>query len=194
MKLAKALWSLGSLLVNVTIIIYIVLSSRAPANLEVRFAYINEKWGIYSAHWKIEFLLMTMIAVGAFYFAIKSKKISWSLITVGQIILLMIYPLMLGGYYNTPVDLAVMVNQIAIIVFVFANIIFLRGLLVLYLKDDLLKPWLRYTAVVFAGIEVLVLLLVFADAISWKQAMVAAPLINLLYLINAYYGIKLKIE
>ncbi|SIN65350.1 hypothetical protein [Algoriphagus halophilus] len=194
MKLAKALWSLGSFLVNGTIIVYIFLSSKAPANLEERFAYINENWGIYNAHWKIEFLLMTMVAIGAFYFAIKSKKISWSLITIGQLVLLMIYPLMLGGYHNNPIDLAKMINQIATIIFVFGNIIFLSGLFVLYIKDNILKPWLRYTAVAFASIEVLVLLFVFADVLTWQQTMVTAPLVNVLYLINAYYGLKLKME
>lgn len=74
MNLAKAFWSLGSLLVNVTIIIYIILSNNAPRDPEDRYAYINENWNIYSAQWKIEFFLMTMIAIGAVYFTIRSRK------------------------------------------------------------------------------------------------------------------------
>ena len=103
MKLARIFWSTGSLLANVTIIVYIMLSRNAPADIEQRYAYINDNWGSYSAHWKLEFLLMTMIAIAALYFAARSRKFSWSLIAVGQIILLMTYPLMLGGYRNTPV-------------------------------------------------------------------------------------------
>ena len=79
MKLAKALWSLGSLLLIGTIIIYIILSSKAPIDLEARYAYINENWNIYGAHWRVELLLMAMIAIGALYFAVESKKISWSI-------------------------------------------------------------------------------------------------------------------
>ncbi|MFC3881180.1 hypothetical protein ACFOSV_13385 [Algoriphagus namhaensis] len=194
MKLAKALWSLGSLLVNGTIIVYIILSSKAPADIEARFAYINENWNAYAIHWKAEFLLMTMVAIGAFYFAAKSKKISWSLITVGQLINLSTYPLMLGGYKNTPVELAEMINQIATVTFIFGNLIFLGGLLVLYLKDDLLRPWLKNTAIILSGIEVIVFLLVFTEVITWKQSMIAAPLANILYLINAYYGLKIKFD
>ena len=76
MKLAKALWSLGSLLVNGPIIIYIVLSSKAPTDLEARYVYLNENWDAYAAHWKLEFLFMTMIAIAALYFATQSRKIS----------------------------------------------------------------------------------------------------------------------
>jgi len=194
MKLAKALWSLSSLLVNGTILIYIILDSQAPSDLEPRFTYINENWFLYAAHWKIEFLLMTMMAIGAFYFAVKSKKISWSFISVAQIILLTIYPLMLGGYRNTSFELAEMINQIATTVFVFANLIFLSGLFLLYLKDQILKDWLKYTAVILSGITAIVFLIIFAGIISWKQAMMIGPLVNILYLINAYYGLKIKIE
>ena len=194
MKLAKTLWSLGSLLVNCTIIVYIILSSKAPLNVEERYAYINENWNVYGAHWRVEFFLMAMVAIGALYFAIKSKKISWSIISIGQVVLLMTYPLMLGGYRNTTLELAEMANQIATIVFVFGNLVFLSGLFLLYLNDQFLKRWLRYTAIVISGITAIVFLITFAGIINWEQAMMIGPLINLLYLVNAYYGLKIKME
>jgi len=194
MKLAKVLWSLGSLLINVTIFIYISLSRKAPLELEARYTYINENWNIYGSHWRLEFFLMAMIAIGAIYFAVQSKKISWSIISIGQIILLMTYPLMLGGYRNTPFELAEMANEMATVVFVFGNLVFLSGLFLLYLNDQILKSWLRYTAIVLSGITAIVFLITFAEIISWSQAMMIGPLINLLYLINAYYGLKIKIE
>lgn len=194
MRLARILWSTGSLLVNVTIAIYISLISKAPSGLQERYTYINEKWSVFSAHWKVEFLLMTMVAISAVYFAIQLKKISWSIISIGQIILLMTYPFMLGGYRNTPFELAEMANQMATIVFVFGNLIFLSGLFLLYLNDKSLRAWLRYTAIVLSGITILVFSITFAEIINWKQAMVIGPLINVLYLINAYYGLKMKPE
>jgi hypothetical protein len=194
MKLAKVFWSLGSLLVNGTIILYIILSSKEPVNTEDRYEFINENWDIYSAHWKVELLLMAMVAIGAFYFAVKSKKISWSMITVGQLLLLTTYPIMLGGYRNTPWELAEMINRIATMVFVFSNLVFLTGLFMLYLEDGILKNWLRFIALTLSGITAIIFLLVFADILSWKQALVGLPLVNVLYIINAYYGLKLKIE
>ena len=192
MKLAKICWVAGSILINVIIGIYVYLSSKAPVDPQERYLYINENWDLFGAHWKAEFLLMTMIAIGAIYFAINLKKISWSIIALGQIILLSLYPIMLGGYRNTPFDIAEMANQMAIVVFVFGNIVFLAGLLHLYLADTLLKKWLRFAAISFASIALIVFLTSFMGFISWKQAMKIGPLWNLLYLINAYYVFHLK--
>ena len=124
MKLAKLFWSLGSLLINVVIIIYVNLMRKAPRNIDEWFAHVNDNWDAFGMHWKAEYLLMTMITIGAFYFATQTRKISWSLITIGLFILLTTYPIMIGGFRNTPVDLAEMANQMATIIFVFGNLVF----------------------------------------------------------------------
>jgi hypothetical protein len=194
MKLARASWSLGNLLVNITIGIYVYLSSKAPLDPVERLDYLNENWAIYSGHWKAEFLFMTMIAIGAVYFAINFKKISWTLISVGQVILLTLYPIMLGGYRNTAFEISEMANQMAIVVFIFGNIVFLAGLVHLYLFDTLLKKWIRFSAIGFASIGLIAFSISFMGFISWKQAIVIGPALNLLFIINAYYGLKLKLE
>ena len=51
MKLAQYLWSVGSLLINVVIFIYVSLMRNAPEAPEERYAYINEKWDIFGLHW-----------------------------------------------------------------------------------------------------------------------------------------------
>ena len=194
MKIAKALWSLGCLFVNVTIIIYIYLSKSAPQDLEDRIEYVNQNWNVYSAHWKAEFLFMTMIAIGAVYFAVNLKKISWSIIVVGQLILLLVYPIMLGGYRNTPIDVSEMANQMAVVIFIFGNIVFFGGTYLLYYQDRELKKWLRMLAMTISFIGGMIFTISFVGFIDWKQALVVGPLINILYLINAYYGLKIKIS
>ncbi len=194
MKLAKLFWIIGSILINVTIAMYIYLSSKAPADALERQNYINENWDLYGMHWKAEFLLMAMIAIGAVYFAFHLKKVSWSIISVGQLILLSTYPVMLGGFKNTSFEIFQMANQIATVIFVFGNLIFLGGLLKLYLSDAYLKSWLKWTATVLSGITFLAFLITFVGIIDWKQAMMIGPLVNVLYLINAYYGVKIKVE
>ncbi|MEM9829738.1 MAG: hypothetical protein AAF944_03830 [Bacteroidota bacterium] len=194
MKLAKLFWSIGSVLINVVIGIYIYLMSNAPENRQERYQYINENWGIYGAHWKAEFLLMTLIAIGALYFALRTHKASWTIVSVGQLILLITYPVMLGGYRNTPLEIAEMANEIATIVFVFGNVIFFSGMFLLYLKDIYLKQWLKIFAYSVAGFMTLVFLVIFTGFITWGQALVVAPLANVMYLINAYYGLKIKLE
>lgn len=192
MKLAKICWITGSILINVIIGIYIYLSSKAPVDPEERHLYINENWDIYGGHWKAELLIMTIIAIGAIYFAINLKKISWSIIVVGQLILLSLYPIMLGGYRNTPFEIAEMANQMAIVVFIFGNIVFLAGLLHLYLFDTLLNKWLRFSAIGLIGVSLIVFSIAFMGLISLKQALIIGPLINIIYLINAYYGFRIK--
>ncbi|MBN7817015.1 hypothetical protein [Algoriphagus pacificus] len=194
MKLGKLLWTSGSILINITIGIYIYLSSKAPLNPMERHNYLNENWDVYSMHWKIEFLFMTFIAIGALYFTINLKKISWIIISVGQLILLSTYPIMLGGYENTSFELSQMANQVATVIFIFGNLIFLGGLLKLYSSDTYLKKWLKWIAVALSGIAFLTFLITFIGIINWKQALMIGPLINVLYLINAYYGMKLKVE
>ena len=194
MKLARAFWILGNLLVNITIGIYIYLSSKAPLGPIERHNYLNENWDVYAGHWKAEFVFMTMIAIGAIYFAINFKKISWTLVSVGQLISLSLYPIMLGGYQNTPFEIAEMANQMAIVVFVFGNIVFLGGLIHLYLYDSLLNKWIRFSAVGFASIALIAFSISFMGFMDWKQALIIGPLTNLLFLINAYYGFKIKLE
>lgn len=137
---------------------------------------------------------MTLIAIAAIYFAIQLKKISWSIISVGQIILLLTYPTMLGGYPNTSVELAKMTNEIATIVFVFGNIFFFSGLLFLYTADSLLKTWIKWLAIVLSGLMALVFLQIFCGFFTWTEALFIAPLANITYVINAYYGLKLKVK
>ena len=194
MKLGKLFWITGSILINITIVIYISLSSKAPLDPVERHNYINENWDVYGMHWKAEFLIMTLIAIGALYFAFNLKKISWTIISVGQLILLSTYPIMLGGFRNTSFELSDMSNQMATTVFVFGNLIFLGGLLKLYFEDTSLKKWLKFTAITLSGITFLAFLLTFLEIIDWRQAMMVGPLINLLFLINAYYGTKLTLE
>ncbi len=192
MRLAKILWSLGSVLINFTIIIYVFLISKAPVDLVERQIYINENWNTFSTHWKAEFLFMAMITVGAFYFANIFKSASWSIITIGQLILLAMYPIMLGGYRNTTPEIFSMSNQMAIVIFVFGNIIFLAGLLHLYFSDNYLKKWLKLSAIAIASVALIAFSASFIGLIDWKQALKIGPLVNILYLINAYYGLKLK--
>ncbi len=194
MKLGKLLWIIGSVMINITIGIYIYLSSKAPLDPVERHEYVNDNWQIYGMHWKAEFLFMTLIAIGALYFAFKLKEVSWAIISVGQLILLTTYPIMLGGYQNTTFEMSEMANQMATVVFVFGNLIFLGGLLKLYISDTYLKKWLKWTAIVLSGITFLTFFITYMEIIDWQQALIIGPLINILYLINAFYGAKIKVD
>ncbi|MEO0572592.1 MAG: hypothetical protein AAF039_12875 [Bacteroidota bacterium] len=194
MKTAKICWSLGSLLINVVIALYIYLMVTGPEGLAERFQFVNDNWTIYSGHWRAEFLIMILVAIGAVYFALQYKSIGWTIIAIGQFIILWTYPLMLGGYRNTPFELASMANQMAIITFNFGNLVFFSGLFLMYFKSEVLQPWLRKVALVCSAIISVLFLIIVMDIIEWKDVLMLAPLVNIMYLINAYYGLKLDTD
>jgi hypothetical protein len=194
MKLAKFFWITGALLINVTIGFYIYLQSKAPLDIAERYTHMNDQWALFAGHWKIEFLLMTIILIAALYFAFRLKDVNWTIVSVGQSIILLTYPLMLGGYANTPVEVAEMANQMALTTFVFGNMIFMVGLFCLYMKTQLLRNWIKYVAVTLAAASSILFLLVFIELIAWGEALFVAPMINILYLLNAYYGTKIKVD
>lgn len=191
MKLAKSLWSLGSILVNITIGFYIYLMSQTPTDPVEKLAFINQNWASFGAHWKLEFLFMAMIAIGAVYFATNLKKVSWSIISVGQLIILLTYPIMLGGYKNTPLEIFQMANEMATVVFLFGNLIFFAGLLHLYGTETRLKTWLKYAVLAMIILITIAFGLAYGEVITWKQALITGPLANLMYLFNAWYGWKM---
>ena len=194
MRLAKLFWTIGSVLINVVLGIYIYLSSNAPKDKEERLQYLHENWDMYEAHWKAEFLIMALITIGALYFALNTRKVSWTMVSVGQIILLFTYPIMLGGYRNTPLEIFEMANAMATVVFIFGNVVLFGGLFILYLKDVYLKQWVKVLAYSIAGFMTLVFMVIFAGFITWGQALIFAPLANIIYFINAYYGLKIRLE
>ena len=86
MKTAKIFWSSSAVLINIVIAIYIYLQQKGPATtLAAQFEYIIENWSLYGGHWKAEFLLMTMMLIGAAYFMLQFKNISWTIITIGRL-------------------------------------------------------------------------------------------------------------
>jgi hypothetical protein len=155
---------------------------------------MNDQWALFAGHWKIEFLLMTVILIAALYFAFRLKDVNWTIVSVGQSIILLTYPLMLGGYANTPFEVAEMANQMALTTFLFGNMIFMVGLFCLYMKTQLLRNWIKYVAVILAATSSILFLLVFIELIAWGEALFVAPMINILYLLNAYYGTKVKVD
>ena len=190
MKFGRALWSLGSLLINLTIIIHLYMSRRAPiGDFSTRMAYIKQNWDVYGLNWRIEFVLMAMIAAGAVFFATRTRTLSWAIVSVGQVFLLVTYPIMLTGYSSASPDLTLLSYRLATEIFVFGNLVFCCGLAHLYLNDEALATWIRYPALALAVLGAVNFLACFFDLISWEQGLLIAPLLQLLYLINSYYGL-----
>lgn len=194
MNAARGAWVVGSILVNVTIGIYLWLSRHAPLDPVHRQQYLNDHWTLYSGHWKAELVFMTLIAVGALFFAIRLQRPGWTVTALGQVLLLTMYPVMLGGYRNTSVDIANVANEIAVTIFLYGNVVFLAGLLLVYRSAAEIRAGLRWLAMGLSSVAGAMFLASFLEFIDWRQALqVCGPFMSMLYLINAYYGYKLDL-
>ncbi|MGB3799120.1 MAG: hypothetical protein WA952_04850 [Lewinella sp.] len=195
MKLGRALWSLGSLLINITIIVHLIMARRMPdGDPGARFSYVTKNWDIYSLNWRVEWILMAMIAAGAFYFATRTRTVSWAIIAVGQVLLLLTYPVLLAGFEGNSQPMASLAGNLATEIFVSANILFLGGLGHLYLNDDAAATWLRYPAAALAIVGTLACLACNFGLVTLEEVTIAAPLLMVLYLINSYYGLVVPLS
>ncbi|WP_116105893.1 hypothetical protein [Lewinella sp. IMCC34191] len=195
MKLGRALWSVGSLLINLTIVVHLIMARRMPVgDLSGRLAYVTKNWDIYSINWRIEWLLMAMIAAGAVFFATRTRILSWAIISVGQVLLLITYPVLLAGFVETSLPIASLAGRLATEIFVSGNILFLGGLGHLYLNDEIAAPWLRYPAAVLAILGTLAFVACNFGLVTLEEVTVAAPLLIVLHLVNSYYGLVVPLS
>ena len=193
MKVAKVLWVLGSILINGLIFSYIKIISKIPEGTHaVRYQYINENWSQFEIMWKTEMLVMSFLTISAIFFAIKFKSVAWSMVALGQLVLITLYPVMIGGYHDTSVAVYTMAYQMSVLIFVFGNMLFLTGMIFVYLTDSLLHKWLRIVASILALIGLVSFTAAYSGFIDWKQALKSAVVLNLLYFINAYHGFKME--
>jgi len=195
MKTAKILWISGSILINVVIFFYVKIMSQVPAGTHaVRYGYINENWSQFETMWKAEMIVMSLLTISAIFFAIKYKSIAWSIVAFGQLVLITLYPIMIGGYHDTSVEVYTMAYQMSVLIFVFGKILFLAGMILVYLTDSILQKWLRIVASVLALVGLISFTASYLGFIGWKQALKSAIALNLLYLINAYHGFKMELD
>ena len=193
MKTAKVLWILGSILINVVIFFYIKIMSQVPVGTHgVRYEYINENWSQFEIMWKAEMIVMSFLTISAIFFAIKFKSVAWSIVAFGQLVLITLYPVMIGGYHGTSVEVYTMAYQMSVLIFVFGKMLFLAGIIFVYLTDSILQKWLRIVASLLALIGLIAFSASYFGFIDWKQALKFAIALNLLYLINAYHGFKME--
>lgn len=190
MNFGRALWSLGSLLINGTIIIHLIMAQQLPAvNSAEGFAYVVENLHIYGLNWRIEWVLTAMIAAGAAFFATRTRKVSWAIIAVGQLLLLFIYPVLLTGYQAGSGEFVVLTSSIVTELFLFGNFIFLAGLGHLYIQDQQLAAALRYPAAGMATVGSLLFLACSFGLFPLDWIILLVPMFMLLQLINCYYGL-----
>ncbi len=187
-KLFGTLFALSSIAMIAMVLMYIaVLAPAAPDGGWVeKTEYLRSNWSLYASHWRIEFLAVALTAFTSLYFSRRNSM--WYLVAVGHLFYLSEYPLMIAGYLEagTEAEFSTL-NEMAVFIFAGANMLWLFGMIGVYAGES---GWLRVLGMALSTLAALAFLALFLGLIGMGQAAIAGGPALLLYLVNAWYGLK----
>lgn len=199
-KSAAYLWSVGSFLFFVAIVLFVFVYQPSSGTDADKTTQIMSDWFFVSTIWRIETIAAVLLAVSSWYFATVKQSINWFLIAFAHIVMIIMYANMLGSYpaaaeaYNESPNLFPMINDKAVWIFGFSNLLFLSGLTGIYYKNEILSKWLSWTGSIISFAGVIGSFALFFELITFADLNIGGPLILVLYLLNAYLGLKIGKE
>jgi len=186
-KTSAILFSAASIVFFTLILIYIFVYKPPTGSWDEKILYINNNWSLVSNIWRFEFFAAILIAWTSLNFSIRNKW--WNLVAIGHLLMLVEYMLMLGGYSKVVSEESFyLINNMAVWVFAASNLIWLFGMVGVYQAE---QGWIKHLGMVLALIGGIIFLTIFLGLATMKDVIFVAPLVNLLYLLNAYYGLKI---
>lgn len=195
-KAAAYLWSAGSILFFVSIVLYVFVLQPSGDTGAEKTSQLLEKWTLASAIWRMETLAVVLMTVSSWYFATLKQSMSWFLIAFAHIVMVSMYAGMLGSYpvaahaFAENPYLFPMVSNTAVWIFGLSNLVFVTGLAFVYASEEL-PGWMRWKGVIISSVGALAALALFLDLITFSDLVMLGPLFLALYLLNACMGIKL---
>lgn len=196
-KVAAYLWSAGSILFFVTIVLYVFVLQPSGETDAERTSQLLEKWSLASAIWRIETIAVVLVTVSSWYFATVNQSMSWLLITFAHVVMVVMYASMLGSYpvaadaFAENPYLFPMVNNTAVWIFGLSNLLFLTGLAFVYASTEELPKWMRCAGTIISSVGAFAALALFLDLITFSDLIIVGPLFLVLYLLNATMGFRL---
>ncbi|MEL6862106.1 MAG: hypothetical protein AAGL11_09725 [Pseudomonadota bacterium] len=141
----------------IIIVDYILIMSGfeggADADMLARAEYAQEIYPLAARGWLFESIAVSFVAAAGLIFLDRKSRAGWALATVGALVTMPMYPIMLGGYGEVlaspdlDVQLFAVLRQIATVIFYIGQGFMMMGfalVLVLELRDSgrLLPIWL----------------------------------------------------
>jgi len=186
-SISAFLFSIASIAFFILIIVYIFIYKPPTGQWDEKVLYMNNKWGLLSSIWRLEFFVVVIITWVSFNFSTFNKW--WNLVAIGHLLMLIEYMLMLGGYPKVASEETFqIINNMAVWVFAASNLIWLLGMTGVYQAE---KGWIKYLGMTLALIGGVVFLTIVLGLTSFNDVILVGPVVNLLYLLNVYYGIKI---
>jgi len=203
----------GSALLALAIIGYVFIYGQPDATspdgvitLDDRVSHLQTNWNFAQAMWRIEIVAVVLLAVAGFVLQNQhwnpgdktSPRFAWLLMAVGAIFLLMLYPLMLGGYpegmrvYETEPGLMAVLNSIAYFVFYFGSAVMFLGLAAAFAlgpdSNGGMPSWLTTTGVILCVVGFVGMI---GALFGFPKLMKLAPSGVLAYLLASYLGFSI---
>ena len=186
-RVSAILFSVASLAFFTLIILYIFVYKPPTGTWDEKILHMNNNWGLISFIWRVEFIAVVILAWVSLSFSTINKW--WNLVAIGYLLMLVEYMLMLGGYPKVASEETYqIVNNMAVWVFAASNLIWLLGMAGVYQSE---KGWIKYLGMTLALVGGIIFLTIVLGLTTMKDVIFVAPLVNLLYLLNSYYGIKI---
>jgi len=185
-KKAGYTFAIASIAMLVAVVSFISLVESPDVDWQLRIANLNEQWLLISSIWRIEAICVIALSWAAFHFA-KSDS-AWYLVGIGHILMLTEYAVMLAGYPEVKTEEGFMLmNQLALWIFATSNFIWLIGMALVYTR---FFGWIKYAGIILASISATGFFGIFLGILTMKHAMLAGPLAALLYVLNAWVGVR----
>jgi len=195
-KTAWWLWVISTLIVIAAISMYAFNYRAGMDPGEDKVVHYLAQQSFAQRMWQLEFLGMIGMGIAAAYFAISDKSLGWVTVAFGQLIVMVMYAIMLGGYpmtaaayQDTPVLMDAL-NQIAIILFAISNVIVMAGFAGILLTTTVLPNWLAKSAGVLALGFMVGAFLIFLEFLTFDSLAVMGPAALVVYLVLALYGYR----
>lgn len=192
MKAARILWIIASFYLFIVGFVYIVILGDAPENYPERYEFIRANWNIYELQWKGEFMIAIFLAIASFIFANSLGRWEFYFIAVGQFLIAVGFPPSLSLGELDVISHYEQIGKAGHLYVNFGFFISLSGFTLLHWHNDVLKHWMHKLGFVLALLATFAFGAGFIGVISTTVAQKAMPLVILLYLVNGYYGIRLK--
>jgi hypothetical protein len=84
-----------------------------------------------------------------------------------------------------------MVYDTSVWIFGFSNLLFLTGMMFVYISSEILSKWMSRTGALISALLAMGSFALFYEWLTFGHLMMGGPLFLILYLLNAYLGLKL---
>jgi hypothetical protein len=202
--------SLGTLAYAVAVVLFVIVYGQpegtgpsGDATLADRVAHYQRRQAIAHAMWFVETLAAMLIAIAGFVLqhrkpvrAALSPRVAWATVSVGAVLLALMYPIMLGGYpaAASSEELALFdaLNGIATFLFHVGNVVVGFGLAGAFFTEaapeGVVPRWLALIGVTLFLISAIAALGLLAGVGALENV---APLALVGFLLAAYLGLSI---